>query len=443
MNKTPIVDFVSKYSKQNIVRAHMPGHKGKGVLGVEKYDITEVFGADDLYSADGIIKVSQENISKLFNTAKTLYSTEGSSLSIRAMLSLVKMYAEDNGLNAKIVAARNVHKTFVTAAGILGLDIDFIYSGSNLFDSVLTADAFNQYLSSKEKPTALYVTSPDYLGNITDIKSLATICKMNDILLLVDNAHGAYLNFLEKNIHPIALGADICCDSAHKTLPVITGGGYLHISKKAPKFIKDNAMNAMSLFASTSPSYLILASLDAANKYLETYKAKLSNFIKSVDLVKFKLKENGYVLIGDEPLKITVNAKIYGYKGTELAEIFSKSGIMVEFYDDDYLCLMLTPSNSGCDLSKILKTFLKIERKEPIKPTAPMLKPNRKACSIGKALFGKSEVLPVMKSLGRVFADSSISCPPAIPVIISGEVIDENAIELMKYYGIKKCKVLK
>ena len=444
MSKTPIVDFIKKYSKSNNVRAHMPGHKGKSVLGIEKYDITEVDGADVLYSASSIIKQSEDNTAKFFNTAKTLFSTEGSSLSIRAMLYLVKMYALSKEKCIKIVAARNVHKSFITAAGLLDIDVDFIGSSCDIISSGVTAEILNEYIKiNAEKPTALYLTSPDYLGNITDILALATICKKNGILLLVDNAHGAYLNFLENNIHPIALGADLCCDSAHKTLPVLTGGGYLHISNKAPKFIKDNAENAMALFASTSPSYLILQSLDFANEYLSNYKQKLAKFISRIDDLKARIVASGFTLIGNEPLKITILAKEYGYKGTELAKILAKKGVIAEFYDSDYLTLMLTPSNSRRDLSRILKAFNSIEKREPIVNKAPGAIKAEKVCSISKALFSKTETLPISKCEGRVFADAAISCPPAIPILISGERIDKNSIELMKYYGIKKCKVIK
>jgi arginine/lysine/ornithine decarboxylase len=118
------------------------------------------------------------------------------------------------------------------------------------------------------KPCAVYVTSPDYLGNQQDLAGLSAVCAARGIPLLVDNAHGAYLHFLPQPAHPLDLGATACCDSAHKTLPVLTGGAYLHIAKNAPERYARDAKRAMALFGSTSPSYLILQSLDRANAYL-------------------------------------------------------------------------------------------------------------------------------------------------------------------------------
>ncbi|MBR4030497.1 MAG: aminotransferase class V-fold PLP-dependent enzyme, partial [Clostridia bacterium] len=276
--KTPIFDFVKKYSDENCIRLHMPGHKGISKLGPEALDITEVSGADVLYQSNGIIKESQDNASKIFGTAKTLYSTEGSSLCIRAMLFLIKQYAISKNKKPSILAGRNAHKTFVTASALVDIDVSWLYSSQDDFLSCDIDLANLQRMLKKIEPTALYITSPDYLGNISDIQSISKLCKKYDVLLLVDNAHGSYLKFLESSLHPIDLGADMCCDSAHKTLPVLTGGAYFHISKNAPLLLKDNAENAMSIFASTSPSYLILQSLDLFNKsVVDGFKNEISD----------------------------------------------------------------------------------------------------------------------------------------------------------------------
>lgn len=424
----------------------MPGHKGKGLLGFESLDITEVEGADVLYSAEGIIKESMENASSLFDTAKTLYSAEGSSLSIRAMLYLTAMYAKEQNRNPVILAGRNAHKAFLSGMALNNMDADWIYpeEDEGLLSLKLTPEKLNSYLEKyEEKPVALYVTSPDYLGNTLDIKALSKVCKENDMLLLVDNAHGAYLNFLKENRHPIALGADICCDSAHKTLPVLTGGGYLHISKSAPEIFKTQAEGAMSLFASTSPSYLILQSLDMANRYMaEGYKESLSAFTQKVENLKKDLTAKGFYLFGNEALKLTISAKEYGYKGTELAEILNKKGIVCEFADSDFLTLMFTPENSDEDLKNLKDSLLSVKRKDALISSFPKVQRLKKAMSIREALFSTSKEVDAKDAKGQILANYAVSCPPAIPIAICGEVIDESALKAFEYYGIEKIRIV-
>ncbi len=233
---TPICDFVQKYAKSNAERLHMPGHKGKTVLGVEHLDITEIDGADTLYCANSIIKQSQENASKLFGSGSTFYSAEGSSLCIRAMIYLALLYANKFNKPRKILALRNVHKSFVSGIGLLDLNVEWYFgkNQTNYLSCTVSPEDLDAYFGrSNELPVAFYVTSPDYLGNTLDIKGISEVCKKYGVLLLVDNAHGAYLKFLDTSCHPIDLGADMCCDSAHKTLPALTGSAYLHVDRKS------------------------------------------------------------------------------------------------------------------------------------------------------------------------------------------------------------------
>lgn len=445
--KTPICDFIKEYCENNNARFHMPGHKGKSLLGAEKLDITEIDGADVLYNGNGIIRESEKNATTLFGTKKTLYSTEGSSLSIRAMLYLASIYAKVNGKAPKIAAGRNAHKVFMTACALLDVQIDWLFpeKSESIISCKITPEQLKNYLSTApEKPVAVYVTSPDYLGSITDIKGLGKVCREYDVLLLVDNAHGAYLNFLPESLHPIALGADMCCDSAHKTLPVLTGGGYLHISSVAPSMLSEKAEDAMSLFASTSPSYLILQSLDMANSYIDNgYTKKLAEFIKEADKLKIALTEKGFKLIGDEPLKITIQTKAYGYMGNKIASILKSLGIICEFYDPDYICFMLTPENSQAELALLKTALLELPKKEPIKEKAPLINRPERACSIREAMLSDSIEIHIDECEGKILANATLSCPPAIPIVICGEKIDKTAIDCMKYYGIVHCKVIK
>lgn len=422
----------------------MPGHKGSELLGFERYDITEIGGADTLYEADGIIKESEKNASQLFG-CETFWSTEGSSQCIRAMVYLAVLYAKQQGKKPLIAAGRNAHRTFLSAAALNDIDVTWLYpeNSDSYLSCNVTAEEIERIIS-QENPAAVYLTSPDYLGNMLDIKEISAVCQKHGVLLLVDNAHGAYLKFLPESRHPIDLGADICCDSAHKTLPVLTGGAYLHISPDADGLFSAQAKNALTLFGSTSPSYLIMQSLDMANRYIaDGYKENLADFCKKVQALKNTLSENGYTLCGNEPLKITLEAKVYGYYGTEIADILEKENLVCEFADKDFTVFMLTPETGANGLARLEKALVSIPKKDKIKDNPPVFSLPEKKISIREAIFSASETIPVSESCGRILAAATVACPPAVPIVVCGEKIDKNAVNCFEYYGIKYVTVIK
>lgn len=442
--RTPICDFVRRYASSDALRLHMPGHKGRGFLGVEALDITEIHGADSLYEASGIIRQSEHNASTLFGS-ETFYSTEGSSQCIRAMLYLAVLHAKSCGKKPRIAVARNVHKTFLSAAALLDLDVLWLYPekpDSYLSCRLSAADVTAVLSRAEEKPTAVYLTSPDYLGHLADVQAMAEVCHRYGVLLIVDNAHGAYLRFLQPSLHPIDLGADLCCDSAHKTLPVLTGGAYLHISKQLSPMFTAQAKNALALFGSTSPSYLILQSLDAANAYLaEGYSHRLGSFALRMQKLKAALTAHGYRLLGEEPLKITISPKPYGYEGRELAQLLGEKGIICEFSDPDFLVVMLTPETGEAGVQELEKALLRVPQKRAIEETPPAFHRCEAVLSIREAALSPCETVPVKNSIGRILSAASVSCPPAVPIVVCGERIDEAAARCFSYYGIEACSV--
>ena len=442
--ETPICDFVRDYAESGTLRLHMPGHKGETLLGMESLDITEIRGADSLYEADGIIARSEANASRVFG-CRTLYSTEGSSQCIRAMLYLVRLWAVQRGRSPRIAAGRNAHKTFLTAAGLLDLTVDWLYprgEGSYLSCALTPSDVEVYLQNAPELPAAVYLTSSDYLGKVADIRGIAKVCHRFGVLLVVDNAHGAYLKFLRPSRHPMDLGADICCDSAHKTLPVLTGGAYLHIAPSAPACLARQAKNALALFGSTSPSYLILQSLDAANVYLEGHRRRLKAFVPEAAALKERLQAHGYGLTGDEPLKITIQAKPYGWTGSEMAQALRENGIECEFADPDALVLMLTPETGRDGLCRLEQALLGVERKPPLNDAPPPVCRCERVMSIREAMLSPAREVCAAKSVGRVLASASVGCPPAVPIVICGERIDGAAAEAFAYYGVKTCMVV-
>ena len=437
MISTPICDFARDYAERNPARFHMPGHKGKAFLGCEDRDLTEIEGADDLYHPAGIIAESEANASKLFGWP-TVYSTEGSSLCVRAMLALAYTAA---GRKGRVLAGRNAHKTFLSAAILLDFPIRWLWAGEDYLSCPVTPEQVERaILEEREKPFAVYLTSPDYLGNIADIRGISRVCGKYGVRLLVDNAHGAYLKFLPESRHPMDLGADLCCDSAHKTLPVLTGGAYLHFREEG---MRGKVKDAMALFGSTSPSYLIMQSLDRANPYLEGLPQRLRTFAPWVAALKDRLLERGLTLGGEEPLKLTWMTRPWGYTGTEIAEILEKKNLICEFRDEGHIVFMFTPENDPWELEKLSRAICQIPRREALPDEAQQRVEPKAACSPRQAVFGERERIPVGESAGRILANLSVSCPPAVPIIMCGEEIEEAIIPRLRALGWAFVEVVK
>ena len=424
---------------------HMPGHKGRPLTGPESLDLTEIEGADVLYRSRGVIRKSEENAAALFGAARTVYSAEGSSLCIRAMLYLALLTAKRKGLPARLLAGRNAHCTLMTAAALLDLEIDWLLpaAGEDLLSCAMTAAQLEEKLNGG-RYMAVYLTSPDYLGRRADLRASAAVCRRYGVPLLVDNAHGAYLKFLPADEHPLSLGADACCDSAHKTLSCLTGAAYLHLSANAPAEWAEQAEQAMSLFASTSPSYLILQSLDRMNAELAgDYPEWICRAADRVGEVRETLSREGWTFVGDEPMKLALDAAARGYTGEELQGILRRSGIECEFADRRYLVLMPSAETSETSWQRLLSALRAIPRREPLTETAPALPAPERVMSIREAMLSPRETLAPAEAVGRVLADACVSCPPAVPVIIAGERITPAAAECMAYYGVMECDVVK
>ena len=451
----------------------MPGHKGRGPLGCEELDITEIAGADELYEAEGIIAQSEANATQLFSTARTYYSTEGSSQCIRAMLHLALQMRPAKAGRPVLLAARNAHKALLYAAALLDFDIQWLWPAPDAAGALCTCPVEPEALSSAldelsaegRTPFGVYLTSPDYLGFVQDVAGLSAVCHAHGLPLLVDNAHGAYLHFLkEGSRHPIQLGADLCCDSAHKTLPVLTGGAYLHLG---PSVQADEAAvrNALALFGSTSPSYLILQSLDACNRQLtESYPAGLQRCCARLAALRGELNAAAQAagcpvpLVldgpGREPLKLTLDAAALGMTGTALADALRGGQLECEYADPRYVVLMFTPCNPPEDYARLRTVLRQCLHGLPAAGRLPqpeelagefmaLAQQARAHCTIRQAVFAPQERIPVQQALGRICAMPTVSCPPAIPIAVSGEEITPAALKLMQRYGVTEVSVLR
>lgn len=435
---TPIYDFISRLNEENIMRCFMPGHKGKTFKkdfeNLYKYDITEIKGADSLFESNGIIADSERNASKLFGTEYTAYSASGSTLCIQAMLTIMKWE------NRKAFAVRNIHRSFLNACALLDIDTEWIYPeySDGIISGKINISDIENALKTCDKPSFVYITSPDYTGRMYDIKAISEICQKYDSRLLVDNAHGVLSAFMPENTHPIHLGADLCCDSAHKTLPALTGAAYIHTSRKEyAKLIK----KAMLLYASTSPSYLVMMSLDLCNKYItENISEDIKNNLRYIEKLKMKFKERIEFSEG-EPFHITIT----GFNGFEFAECLRLKNIECEYCDSDYVILLMSPLNKKSDYD-ILSDALEyaLSKTHYKKNTNKFYFPKmQKAMSIREAVLKESENISIENAENRICSETNVPCPPAVPIAVSGEIITSEIINIYKKYGIFNIDVVK
>lgn len=438
--RTPVYDFLRNYNTENALRLHMPGHNGKGLLkefsDICTLDITEIDGAGDFYSDDGIISQSEKNASSLFGAKRTFYSAGGSTLCIQAMLRLTV------GEGGRVLVARDCHKAFLNVSALLGLHVDWIYpkraDEKELFGGYDLED-FENALNQKNYD-CVYITTVNYYGYIIDTAKIAEICMRYDVPLICDNAHGAHLAFTDDFLHPISAGADACCDSAHKTLPALTGAAYLH-TKKEYKAL--DVKEAMSLFGTTSPSYPIITSLDILNDFLEN---KCYNMLKALilEISKMKSKLSGqWFFCGDDPLHITIYSALSGVRGYELATILHENGIRCEYYDDFCVVMLFSVINTPSDV-KFVEGVLK-NIKNPriyLKRMPYVFEKYPSKTSLRKAMFSECEELKPNLAVDKICGRSVVPCPPAFPLITAGEIITEKCAEILNSFGVKKIKVI-
>ncbi len=422
---TPIHDFLVKYSESGTIRAHMPGGKGLAY----PLDITEINGADELYESCGIIRESERNTAGLFGAAETCYSCGGATLAIQAMLAAVCAVSGKR----TVAAGRYSHKSLINSAVLLGLNVKWIYPRSFL-GADITPEAVGKAIDSDT--AAVFVNSVDYLGGQSDIAAISRVCKEHGVPLLVDNAHGAYKVFTDD--HPLMLGADMTADSAHKTLPAITGAAYLHLADS--RFYAE-AKAAMSLFGSSSPSYLMLDSLDLCARYIAEKRNGALETISRVRALKKELSDAGVPLRESDGMRITIDAAAMGYTGEKLGELLRRRNIECEMCAGRYCVMLFSVVQPEGDFAVLSRIMRDIPRRESITiPEVPVIMPEM-AIEPRAAYFSPKRTVPVTEAVGRICAGIGSPCPPCVPVLMPGEVISRQAAEIMLHYGVAEISV--
>lgn len=423
---TPICNFLEKYTAENRLRLHMPGHNGE-----IPHDITEIYGADELYSSDasgGIIGTSEDIAAGLFGAKKTCYSCSGSTLAIQTALALLKA----RGCR-RIAASRYSHRSLVSAAALLRLDIKWLYPNEYMSaDVTYNAEAISGV-------DAVFITNIDYYGGTWKFVKPS-------IPVIIDNAHGSYLKFVDKRkfgteyVHPLELGYPMMvAESAHKTLPVLTGGAYLHFANGADGA---RAKEMMAMFGSSSPSYLVLESLDRFNGIISENTQLINNACEAVLELKERLTRSGIPLKKSDPLRITINARECGLSGFEYARGLRANGVECEMADENYVVMMFSALTTveDCERAEMGALFVTMSAPKPL-VKYPVIKP-KVEMPIYEAMFKPQKIVPIENASGEVCAGLKCPCPPGVPLVMPGEVIDNAVIDALKIYGVKTVPVI-
>ncbi len=432
-----LTEFLAQNKKNGPARFYMPGHKGRFLLD-GAYDITEITGADSLYHAQGVIRETERRFERLYGSGATVLSAGGTTLCIQGMLAAAK---RKYGLR-RILAARNTHVTFVNACVLLDIEPVWVYPKP--YDRFGVSGAVSpeqvEQALAEQSADAVYLTSPDYFGMLSDIGGIASVCKKRGLPLLVDNAHGAHLKFLPEDCHPLAQGATLCCDGAHKTLPALTGGALLHA---AGDFTAEELKSAMALFGSTSPSYLIMHSLDVCADYLETAaRMEFAALAGRLNRLRKKAAKRGLFVFDSEPARLSLAGAPKGYDG-DLAAFLRAHGIECDYAAAETAVLMPTPFNGEVEFEQLERAIEAFEpdgeyRTERLEaPPQP-----ERVMTPRDAVFAPSKELSVDEICGRVAAENRILCPPGVAVVVAGERIDEACQKLLKKAGISALKVV-
>ncbi|MBL5768904.1 aminotransferase class I/II-fold pyridoxal phosphate-dependent enzyme [Heyndrickxia sporothermodurans] len=450
-NRIPIYEALEKFLKNDPISFHVPGHKNGMLLKNEypdlsrflTYDVTELSGLDDLHSPDGPILEAQKLLSDYYGTRRSYFLVNGSTVGNLIMI-LSAFNAGD-----KVLVQRNCHKSIMNALVLAKVIPIFIEPriDENMFvpegvrKSIIKA-AYNQYADVK----GLVVTHPNYYGMTSYLEDIINIVHQHKGVVLVDEAHGPHFHLGEPfPKSAIDLGADMVVHSAHKMLPAMTMGSYLHINSNAISISKVEYY--YSVLQSSSPSYPIMATLDIARHFIANFNEEDINYTLSQrnSFVTSLCKLEGVEVVNrnmkQDPLKLIVRYK--GYSGYMLQRMLEEENIYIEMADP-YQVVFILPLLKKNMVYSYSDALIKIKRVfEKYKPKSNSLKgivveSDDKISSLSllyEEMEDRSiEWVPFRYAENRIAAKMIIPYPPGIPTILPGEVITEEKIRLIKKY---------
>ena len=452
---TPLANAIGAHLYRKTASFHTPGHKGRAPvlksLSTLSADLTELPDTGSLYDGGDAIEAAEIQAARAFGATQTFFSGGGCTLCIQAMLLL------GAGAGGRVLMARNAHRSALHAAALLGLDVTWLWPDMTEINGFQqpSVESVESSLKADRRIRAVYVTSPDYAGNLCDIAGMAVVCRRAGVPLLVDNAHGSHLGAFER--HPLALGAAMTADSAHKTLPVLTGGAWLHIRPGAP-VSRVEAKAAMALFGSTSPAFPVLASLDLARRWWEeSGPAAFRALAERVEALRRAADASGVVRAAfserpaalRDPVRLVLDGAPGGVSGEALGAYLRARGCEPEHTDSRYAILIPTPFNTEEEFARLERALRELLAARLSVGAAagftPFLADERPEAVLSPrdALLRPAETVPVGEAAGRIAARSVCPCPPGIAAAVPGERLSPALARMLEIAGFSQIVVLK
>ncbi|MFN6538746.1 MAG: aminotransferase class I/II-fold pyridoxal phosphate-dependent enzyme [Nostoc sp. EkiNYC01] len=464
-DQTPLLDAL----KANAARPHAPfytpGHKqGKGIsqplanlLGKAVFgaDLTELADLDNLFAPQGVIQKAQQLAAEAFGASQTWFLVNGSTCGVEAAI------LATCGTGDKIILPRNVHSSAIAALILSGAIPIFL---NPEYDSVLdiahsiTPNAVESALQQHPDAKAVLTVYPTYYGVCGDLRAIANITHQYNIPLLVDEAHGAHFSFHPELPTPaLAAGADLTVQSIHKVLGAMTQASMLHI--QGERIDGDRISKALQLLQSTSPSYVLLASLDAARQQMALHgKMLMSQTLQLAEEARTKISQlpglsvlsppfqgglggsPGFVALDKTRLTVTVsNLGLTGFAVDEILD--EKFAVTAEFASLQHLSFIISLGNTPADIQQLVQSFTTLAKE--YRPTTATIKnyiwqdftitlDTNLHLSPREAFFAPSETLLLAKTGDRICAEIVCPYPPGIPVLMPGEVITKPVLDYLQ-----------
>lgn len=443
---TPLLDALMAFAESAPLRLHMPGHKGSlpgPFAALSALDVTELAPTGNLYTGEGPIAPAEDLCARAAGAEDALFFSCGSTQGIFTMLHSAV------GMGGTLLLDRQSHKSVYHAMGLLNIVPRYLMppvradlSLPEPVSPALLEAAFAQTPEAK----AVLVTSPSYYGVRADLAALAAVCRQFGALLLVDEAHGAHFPFVDLP-SAVALGADLAVASTHKTWPALGSSAVLYRNGHCP-ISKATLKASSAIFATTSPSFPILASIDYARgllegEYGEKYRAcaeqtaSLRAAINQKTAFHALVPEDGLSL---DPCRLTVDTQQGGLSGFGAEQQLRAQNIYMEMADERYVVAILTCCDGPETFERLLSAFLSLAPDgTPTRDTLlPELPVPKVCCSIRQGLFGPRTQLPLRAAAGQISGEIVAPYPPGIPILAPGEEITEKHIAYLqkKRYNI-------